>query len=205
MKKQINQKQSPSSQSMAIECPECNSKASITETIENIPHFGKALFSTVYCEKCGFRLSDVTNMDFNEPVGYTAKIEKAKDLETKIVRSSSGTINIPKLGIKIEPGENAEGYITNIEGLLDRVEQVIKTVLSDGYEQQAKDEKRIARKELERVKEARNGQIPFEVTVLDPFGNSALIGEKAKKMKLSKEEADQLKRNIELIEMQQEM
>ncbi|MFA4907031.1 MAG: ZPR1 zinc finger domain-containing protein [archaeon] len=191
--------------SMAIDCPECSAKAAMVEHVQDIPHFGKILISSLSCQKCGFRLNDVMAYDAKSPAGYKAKIEKEKDLETKVVRSSSGTVRIPQLGISIEPGPSAEGYITNIEGILDRMEQVMKLAIgAEDTDVGAKDEKRIARKELQRLKDARKAMFSFEVIIEDPFGNSALIGDKVKKFSLSPEEIMQLKRNLEVLDLGEE-
>lgn len=196
---------SDATKAMAIPCPQCDTRAYLTEHLDEIPHFGKILISTLSCQKCGFKLNDVMAAETKAPAGYKAKIEKEKDLETKVVRSSSGTIRVPKLGISIEPGPSAEGYITNVEGVLERMEQVMKSAIgAEDSEIEAKDEKRIARKELQRLKDCRKGIMGFEIIIEDPFGNSALVGEKVKKFSLSPEEIAHLKRNIEVLDTGEE-
>jgi zinc finger protein len=86
------------------------------------------------------------------------------------------------LGITIEPGPLSEGYISNIEGLLDRIEAVTKALL----------ESKGAEEFLKKLKNARNAAFDFEVVIEDPLGNSALIGTKVSKQLLSKKEIDNL-------------
>ncbi len=167
----------------AIDCPQCGKKAVMSNLVRPVPNFGKTLFTTLSCRHCGFRLSDVMPAEFHEPKKYFLKVDSSKKMRARIVRSSSSTIQIPELGIEIEPGPISEGYISNIEGLLDRVEAVLKAVPK-------------AKKQLEEVKAAKDGKKKFTVKLLDPFGNSALLGDGVKETKLSKDEIDSLKTGI---------
>lgn len=180
----------------AVECPNCGKDARIVEHLQEIPHFGKIIISTLACEKCNYKLNDVMIADAKEPASYKAEVTSKKDLETKVIRSSTGTIRIDALGISIEPGPAAEGYITNIEGILERAEESTKVLIANSAADEA-DESKLARKELERIKKARNVEIPFSVIIEDPFGNSTMIGGKAKKMKLSPEEIKRLQSRLE--------
>jgi len=180
----------------ALECPNCGKNARLVEHLQEIPHFGKAIITTLACEKCSYKLNDVMIANAREPALYKAEVSGKKDLEAKVIRSSTGTIRIDRLGISIEPGPAAEGYITNIEGILDRVESATKALIGAPGTDEA-DESKLARKELERIKKARNGEIQFNVIIEDPFGNSAMIGAKAMKMKLSPEEIKRLQAQID--------
>ncbi|MBI5884518.1 ZPR1 zinc finger domain-containing protein [archaeon] len=178
---------------MVVECPECGAKAVISEHVINLPNFGDALFSVLSCTKCGFKLNDVMPAEFHEPKAFEIKVASQKDMEAKVVRSSSGTIEIPELGVKIEPGPMAEGYITNIEGILERIEQATKTALRQKDSDES-DESKLAVKELKLIQDARNTRISFRFIIVDPFGNSALLGPKVKSVKLTEEQIMLLKK-----------
>ena len=184
---------------LIIECPNCGKNAEAKEVEENIPNFGKIAISTLLCSSCGFKLNDIIALEQKDPVIYKVEIKNSKDLETKLVKSSTGTVRIDKLGVCIEPGPAAEGFITNIEGLLERVESAMK-VLLDSKESGAPDEKKLARKEMERIKGARNPESSYTVMVEDPFGNSALIGQGVEKVKLSDEELKRLQGKVKELE-----
>jgi len=186
---------------MVLDCPQCGGQAKMTEHVEEVPHFGKVLISTLICDKCGFKLTDVMCVDFKEePTAYSVEVKTAKDLETKVIKSSSGTIKIPKLGIAIEPGPMSDGYFSNIEGVLDRVETITKSVIASKDDEEA-NEKRLAKKELRRIQDARVPSLSYTVIIEDPFGNSALVGDKVKKIDLSEDEVKRLKKNIEVLEL----
>jgi len=59
------------------------------------------------------------------PVHYEMKVKSVEDLDARVVRSTSGTIRIPELGIDIEPGAASESFVSNIEGVIERVEEDI--------------------------------------------------------------------------------
>ena len=62
---------------MSIKCPACNTEntaKSIMKEIE-IPHFGKVLETTIICESCGFKHSDIIALEQNDPAKYILKIK----------------------------------------------------------------------------------------------------------------------------------
>jgi zinc finger protein len=73
--------------------------------------------------------------------------------------------------VKITPGPDAEGYISNVEGVLKRIEDVIRM--------QGESEK--SRELLQKIKNAKEGSEILHLKIEDPTGNSAIISEKALK------------------------
>lgn len=177
-----------------IECHQCHKSASLVQVTETIPLFGKLLMQTLACSHCGFKWSDAMSLEFREPCAYEAHIRSEKDMHIKIVRNSSGTIEIPELGVLLEPGPFAEGFFTNIEGFLERVEEVLQVFLRGNNEQ----EKDAAQKRLVELKLCRENKKPFTIIVRDPFGGSALIGHGVKRHTLKEEEAKSLKKGVNL-------
>ena len=184
----MSDKKSSESESvgMKIDCPNCSKKCTLRETQHHVENFGKVLLSSLSCQNCGFRFNDVSCMQFSGPKAFEARIEKTEDLETKIIRSSSGAIRIPELGVEITPGVQAEGYISNIEGLLDRIEAVVESALKENIAQEK------AGNELQLIKDAKKVKSPFTVILEDPLGNSALVGKKAKERPLSAKDIERL-------------
>lgn len=173
-------------------CPLCHEELIINWQGDEIPYFGEVMHITAACD-CSFRFADTLILSQKEPMRYELLVEDIEDLNSRVVRSTSGSIRIPELGIDVEPGSVSDSYVTNIEGVLDRILKVVITATkwseSDG------DEERYTRglevqKALEEVIE---GQRPITVIVEDPFGNSAIISDKVKSCVLSPEEAGCLK------------
>mgnify|MGYP000241631161 CR=1 FL=1 len=107
-------------------------------------------------------------------------MEGLADLNIRVVRSSTATVRIPELGVCIEPGPMAEGFISNVEGLLERVEGVVRGLLNSEEDpaERAKYERF-----LRRLREAREGRTKFTLILEDPLGNSAIISEKEGKVR----------------------
>ncbi|MEM5782731.1 MAG: ZPR1 zinc finger domain-containing protein [Candidatus Aenigmatarchaeota archaeon] len=171
-------------------CPICKKQSLFfSSLVEEIPYFGKVLILNMKCENCKFKHSDVFNAEIKKPSSYRIKIENEKDLNAKVVRSSSSTLILPELGVKIEPGSHAQGFITNVEGVLERIENVLKSQLDT---QKGNKLERI-NKLLEKIERMKEGREKFTLIIKDPFGNSGIVSEKAKKRKLSKGELKNLK------------
>ncbi len=182
-----------------VTCPACGKKTlNLVTVIKEIPHFGKVLLLSAFCENCKFKHADVFTVEQKEPSCYKVVVESEEDLTHKIIRSSSATVEIPELGMKMEPGPASQGFITNVEGLLLRFEEVLKAQLLV-----ADDEKKLmkVRELLEKIDEAKEGSFKFTVKVKDPLGNSAIVGPKAKKRKLRKDETKKLKHGMVIFDI----
>ncbi len=176
------------------DCPICGGKGTLKaiQYIHEIPYFGKVMESTIYCERCGYRNADVMILEDRPPKLYTVRVENEKDLFTRVVRSKSGTIELEEIGVKIEPGPAAEGFITNIEGVLERVRETL--LMAREFRKQEGDEEAVKKADeiLEYIEEVKEGKKPLTVRIADPLGNSALIGEKVKSRLLTEEEIKKL-------------
>jgi len=87
---------------------------------------------------------------------------------------------IPELGVEIDPGPACEGFVSNVEGVLARIDDVLAGVLTwaEGEER----ENAIALRT--RIELAREGSLPFTLSIEDPTGNSAIVSEKARKTEI---------------------
>jgi len=171
-------------------CPLCHKDLTIHWQSDNIPFFGEVMYITTRCD-CGFRFADTMILTQKEPVHYEMVIDSIEDLNARVVRSTSGTISIPELGIDVEPGLASESYVTNIEGILDRIRNVARTATNWVKD----DEKKYARglEVLSALDDAMEGKRKLTVVIDDPLGNSAIISDKALSRTLAKEEAEKLK------------
>ncbi|MBT8508369.1 hypothetical protein AZH53_08130 [Methanomicrobiaceae archaeon CYW5] len=152
-------------------CPFCSTEIEYLYQTEEIPYFSDILLTTAICPSCGFRSVDVMVLGEGEPVRYEFSVSEPKDLEARVVRSTTGLLQIPELGILVEPGPACEGFITNVEGVLQRLEEVMDRILTwaEGQEHDTA----VALKE--KIREARDGGVPFTLIVQDEDGNSAII------------------------------
>lgn len=182
-----------------IDCSVCDGKKtaeSITK-ISNISHFGEILESSIICNVCGYKHSDVICLEKKNPVKYILPINK-DTLGSRVVKSQSTTITIPELSLKVEPGIKSDGYISNVEGVVTRFEDGVKQALAlfDDKESQ-KNGLAI----LEKISLLANGEIDATLIIEDPCGHSNIINENVKKESISDEELKHLKTGFTLIDM----
>jgi len=166
-------------------CPACSGEIQIVHHRLEIPHFPDLLLVAIACDACGYRHTDTIILGEGDPVRWTVRVEGPDDLAIRVVRSTMGTIEIPEFGLAVEPGTACEGFVTNIEGVLDRFEQAVETILANP---ESDDEQAAALRMQETIGAAREGAVPFTVIIEDPSGNSMLVSEKAEKMLLDQGE-----------------
>ncbi|ACS34535.1 Zn-finger protein, ZPR1-type [Thermococcus gammatolerans EJ3] len=176
------------------DCPICGGKNTLKaiQHIHEIPYFGKVMESTIICERCGYRNADVMILEDRPPKLYTVRVEDERDLFTRVVRSKSGTIELEEIGVKVEPGPASEGFITNVEGVLERVRETL--LMAREFRKQEGDEEAVKKADeiLQYIEDVKEGKKPLTVKIADPLGNSALIGEKVRSRLLTEEEIRKL-------------
>jgi zinc finger protein len=103
-------------------------------------------------------------------------------------------VKIPELQVEITPGPQAESYVSNVDGILKRVEEATKTLFTLTRDEQQKIRQL---NYLEKIRKSREGKIPFTLILMDPHGTSAIIAQndkKIKKRRLTKREIESLTR-----------
>ena len=156
-------------------------QSSLKEEELDIPHFGKVFVFSMECTACGYRKADIEPAEAKEPCKYTLEVTSDQDMNIKVIKSSEATVKIPHI-ITIEPGPASEGYITNIEGLLERVKSAIQQSidLEDEDETAAKKAKNLIKK----LNKVISGRESLKIILEDPSGHSAILSEKAQKGKM---------------------
>ena len=158
-------------------CPCCNTDIEYLYKTENIPYFSDILIISAVCPSCGYKYVDTQLLKQGEPARYTVAIETEEDLAVRVVRSMSASIEIPELGVRIDPGPACEGFISNMEGVLDRIETVVTGALNWGNEV----ERENAAALLADIARVKAGTFPVTLILEDPSGNSGIIAEKTVK------------------------
>jgi len=158
-------------------CPTCNKEIEYLYTTENIPFFSDILIISAICPSCGYRYVDTQMLKNSEPVRYVYRAATPEDLAVRVVRSMSAAIEIPELGVRIDPGPTCQGFVSNIEGVLDRIVQAVGSAIIDGDEE----ERENARILLEKIARVKCGELPVTIILEDPTGNSAIVSDRAEK------------------------
>ena len=183
---------------LATPCPACGVRDLLYTAMQlDIPYFGQVVETLIVCGACGFKHADVITGQAHEPLRYTLEVRRAEDLVARVVRSTSGTVRIPQLGVLIEPGAASEAYVSNVEGVLVRVERVLIQLERDAEDDEQR--KRIQER-LAQLGAARDGSLPFTLILEDPHGNSVIGHEAAIREALTPQEAEKLARGEHTLE-----
>ena len=96
-------------------------------------------------------------------------------MKVRVVKSAEATVKIPRI-VSITPGPASNGYVTNIEGILNRVLSHIKDAAEDAEEPE---EQTTAKRHIKKLQRAILGQETLKIIIEDPSGNSAIISDRA--------------------------
>jgi len=171
-------------------CPLCSSEDGlkmIALTTE-IPYFGEHTQITLVCDRCGWKQTDFIPAEGKVPGVWSIIVDSVDKMDTRIVRSSSGTIRIVELDLEVEPGASASGYITNVEGVIKRFEDSIGIVL-----RQAQTDKELETIEkcdelLNKLNEIRNGEMKCILEIIDHRGHSQILDDDAEFTEITEDE-----------------
>ena len=162
-------------------CPLCNEKTLIlTERDTEVPYFGKVYLFSMTCNNCKYHKADIEAMEQKEPVKYEFEITSEEDMKVRVVKSAEATVKLPHIAT-ISPGPAAQGYVTNIEGILSRVKYQIEAAKE--IEEEEEDKKK-AKNLLKKILNITWGKEKQKLIIEDPSGNSAIISDKAVKSPL---------------------
>ncbi|MBN2422120.1 ZPR1 zinc finger domain-containing protein [Candidatus Woesearchaeota archaeon] len=159
-------------------CPMCHTNnLTLMETTKDIPYFGVCYIFSMDCSNCNYHMADIESEEKKDPCKYSFEVENEEDLKVRIVKSSKATIKIPRI-VTISPGPVSNGYITNVEGIINRVKKMLETQRDDAEDKSAQKKAKNLLKKIQRVLWGREKLI---ITIEDPSGNSAIISDKAEK------------------------
>ncbi|MCX8173712.1 MAG: ZPR1 zinc finger domain-containing protein [Thermoplasmata archaeon] len=163
---------SPDAVFVDISCPSCSQKGVfLTSSLIDIPYIGTCIQTTIFCKLCGYKSAEVSPVDEREPVHIEFVVEKPEDLDARVVKSSHAKVIFKELGVEITPGPASETYISNVEGLIRRFEDVLDNLKPglDGEELERCEE---LKRRIENVIEGRE---KLTIVIDDPRGISAII------------------------------
>lgn len=158
-------------------CPCCNTEIEYLYKTENIPYFSDILIISAICPTCGYRFVDTQLLKQADPARYTMAVTTTDDLSVRVVRSMSASIELPELGVRIDPGPSCQGFVSNVEGVLDRIAEVVTGAMRRG----TGEEKENGAALLADIARVKAGTFPITLILEDPSGNSGIIADKAVK------------------------
>ncbi len=164
-------------------CAMCGrASATLTESTEDVPHFGKCFLMSMTCSSCHYHQSDVESEESDHnPVKHTFEIKSKKDLNVRVIKAAQATVKIPQMRLSITPGVASIGYISNIEGLLARFKAIIEEQRDNAEDAKVR---KAAKRLLKKLWNVENGDQPMKIVIEDPSGNSAIVSDETKTEKL---------------------
>jgi len=159
-------------------CPLCHQKTlTLMEREMEVPYFGKVFLFSMTCSDCKYHKSDVEAVEQKEQCKYAFEISSEEDMKVRVVKSSEATVKIPHI-TTITPGPASQGFVTNIEGILNRVKYQIETLRDTAEDDEDRKKAKNLLKKLLNIMWGKEKQM---VIIEDPSGNSAIISDKAVK------------------------
>lgn len=168
-------------------CPLCLKKTlTLIDDEQDIPYFGKVHILSMFCtnSECSYKESDVESEEEKEPCKLEFTIQNPKkDFSVRVVKSGQATIKIPQMRMSVEPGVASEGYVSNVEGVLERFKKIL-----EGQRDTAEDDsdRKAAKNLLKKLWKVECGDEELKIIIEDPSGNSAIISDKTVVTKLGK-------------------
>jgi zinc finger protein len=163
-------------------CPFCHEKKLVLMDMKKeIPFFGTAYIFSMDCSGCGYHKADIESETPKEPCKYTIELSSEEDMKIRVVKSSAANVRIPHIG-DIMSGPSSNGYVTNAEGILNRMVKQLE-IIRDNDEEEEESRKK-AKNMIKKLHKVIWGQEKQKLTIEDPTGNSAIISDKAVKEKL---------------------
>jgi zinc finger protein len=192
-------------QPIDIPCPVCASIGNVNMIahIDEIPYFGEHTQVTLLCDDCGWRQTDFIPAEGKKAGGWSLVLDNEEKLRARVVRSSSCTIVLPELDLQVNPGSSSTGYVSNVEGVLNRFLEIVNMVDRDLIAQfeEASEEERATMMEhmasLQNMKLVmgelgQEGASPLTLELLDPHGHSMIIHPEAVERALTAAELQSL-------------
>ena len=174
-------------------CPICSSEKGLKlyVHISEIPYFGEHTQMTMMCDSCGWKNTDFIPAEGKKPGSWSLRINNVEHMSARVVRSSSCTIRIEEIGLEVEPGGNSSGYITNIEGVLNRFSDIVKMILRQAR-RDGEETVENCMLLLEKIYQIKNGEREVDMILLDPMGHSQILHDDAISRELLEDELSNL-------------
>jgi len=153
-------------------CMSCGENGVTRLLLTKIPHYKEIILMSFHCEHCGFKNNEIQSGGVIQEKGVriTVTLANERDLSRQVVRSDSASVLVPAIDLEI-PATGQKGEVTTLEGLLQRTitglsqDQPIRRALHP-------DDAEKIDQYIERVEQLLSVSKPFELTVVDPSGNS---------------------------------
>jgi zinc finger protein len=98
-------------------------------------------------------------------------------------------VRLVELALEASPGNSSSGYISNIEGVFNRFEDVIMMLHRQAEDNDTAEQCETLLREIRRIS---TGQGSVELLLLDPMGHSQILHDEANPRELTEDELSKL-------------
>ena len=180
---------------METSCPVCGDEKSLKMIAHStqIAYFGEHTQITLKCSNCGLRQTDFIPAEGKIPGVWTLELTSAERLNARVVRGSNCTIEIPELDLAVFPGTHSSGYVSNVEGVINRFKDAINITKNQFTEEEIEEIKK-CNEFLDSLNSIISCTNEIKVTLVfsDPMGHSKILHDDAIFRELTKEEIEDL-------------
>jgi zinc finger protein len=135
----------------------------------NLPVEGKAILLSLKCGFCGYRATDIYPLRENREKLIKIEINSEKDLNKLVYVSSGSRVLIPELKLELELKQIDKGFVTTVEGILERFKEKTEYVCT---QENVSSE---CAELLGSLEKAFRGELKFSLIIEDPFGRSSVF------------------------------
>ncbi len=169
----------------SVVCPACGSASmTVEEYLYEVPYFEKIILSVGRCSTCGYHFRDVRVAEALNPRKLVVDISGEDALRMLVAKSPFSSVLVRELNVSMIPGPASIGFITTVEGLIERFIEVTSHACKD-----VEDEKSRASCEdtLNKLKLLKDGKIRATLVICDYDGMSRIVDGRG----VSEQELDQ--------------
>ena len=164
-------------------CPICQKNSlTLIESEKEVPFFGMSYLFSMSCSECHYHKADVEFDNHQEPSKFELTIDSEEDLRIRIIKSSQASIKLGRIA-SVESNAGSNGYITNVEGVINRIQKIIEFTRDNAEEATGRKK---AKNHLKKIRKVLWGEESIKLIIEDKTGNSAIISDKAIKTKIKK-------------------
>jgi zinc finger protein len=159
----------------SVLCPACNSRAmTVEEYLYEVPYFGKIILSTGRCSSCGYSFKDVRVAEALNPRKIVVEVRGDRELRMLVAKSPLSSVLVKEVGASMVPGPASVGFITTVEGLIERFVEVAESACR---KVENPDDRAKCEDSLEKLRRAKEGEMPVTIVICDYDGLSRVVGE----------------------------
>lgn len=153
-----------------VDCYICGAKGTLRVAYKyiSLPIEGEAILLSLKCNSCGYRVTDIYPLREDKKTLIKYEVTDIKDLNKLVYLSHSSRLLIPELGLELELRQIDKGFVTTIEGILERFAEKAKHLCLDNPD-------RNCNEILIQLDKAIKGERRFTLIIEDPHGRSKVI------------------------------